>query len=444
MKKETRRKAPYPSKYGIVSEATTSAPITLDNETDEFEEGEENFGSIEEFLVFDYYMIITQACQYVGWVTKNYNEVSHNNKNIIANLLLLDKDSLETILLDNHGEMGDTRPSSMNEINVGIPGLPTNEFYGQPIAYPVKKEKKKVEKKDITDRKLINSTSLLSITRGPASFWKTVNLKELPDDEVLMDKLVRIAVTEPAQFDELFTVEIDRPESPLMRRYLITLSDLINESLNGLDDGIDDIKPLEQEAYKKAGYVGKTFETVVEEAKDYAAHLRFLLLKNERIVVREDEKNYFDSLVKLIKNEELTKNKNEHQFIEPIPGSIFGAKTTIPHVRKAGMLELTYFLFVDNLYSFNDSTINPALAIKIALNDMLFRDENKFLVSKGNELHNCIFVSDRDFNIARFLVKKQTLNKWAKLLSELLDEASKIPTNADFSKYSTKIVDFII
>lgn len=332
------------------------------------------------------------------------------------------------------GNIIGSRNSNEFELNLNVYSvfgqIPLADFLGMPIEIPIL-EKQKENKEQYTGRP-VNVPYISLIDNNIRKFHEIEDVTKLKD-ETSVERLIKTALIDSDQFDEIFTVEKDRPESPLMRRFLTKLAQLVNEGLETLkDEGLENIEELQKVAYKYAGYRGKTFETVLEEQKDYDAYFRFLLTKDEKIVITEEQKDYFDKLKSLAKKEIIrnfgasligVKKKNrdvELKGTSPCPsltGTLFFTGLVPSLSISKTEVKATYFTYVEDIYQVYSEIENSQLSLKVALNSDLIL-ENEGNPRKGVEVTNSIFVCDRNFNYAFFQVKKSTLNKWKKSLSE--------------------------
>lgn len=371
-----------------------------------------------------------------GYITREYFE-NFTFCEDFANCIIVDILNKNSYDCNGHGEIIGSRVSSAIESAITIyhvfSDIPQSDFFGDPIEIP------NIEKKEETKNNYpgvpINVSYLSMIDSNIREFYCVDSSKV--EFESNVERLIKTAIIDPDQFDEIFTIETDRPESPLMRKFLVRLAQLVNEGLETLkDEGLEDLTELQKIAYKYAGYKGKSFETVVEEQKDYDSYFRFLLTKDEKIVITEKQKEYFDKLKVLAKKE----IANNYIFIsnkKRTKDVIFSGLSVCPSftgqyyftglvpslLTSKVEIKATYFTYIDDIHDIYSEIEKSKLSLKIALNSDLIIENNSD-IKKGVELKNLVFVCDKNFNYGFFEVKKSTLNKWKKSLSEKVVEMS--------------------
>lgn len=423
-------------------ETESSQTVVVLNDEDPETETEDLINA-REYLYENYYLAKNPAGTYVAFVKKPYNDLTMNNKLVIRNWYLMDKIENITLLLGNDGEILGDYDNNQYDMNYHPYPLPIQEIFGNIIEYPTTKiVKKKKVTKTFPGKKIVNFNTLSLIKKNVSDFLSSVNSGVLVDAETPIESLIRIAFTEPGQFDEVFAIEVDRPESPLMRKYLSILAELVNEGLGTLeDDGIEDIKPLQEKAYKKTGYIGKTLEVVIQEAKDYAGHFRFLLLKGERIVIDEKWKDYFNLLVKQIDSDGLKKKPTNSEVFELCSQNFALKESTNIRMIKDKIL-ITYYAYVDNIYEVTEH-FNLELSAKIGLVAKAAKVEYFNETGKDTEVGVVIIICDKNVNIGQFDIRKQTLIKWSKLGQDLVEQAEQIFKEKGKSRFYRKI-EFVI
>lgn len=298
------------------------------------------------------------------------------------------------------------------------------------FSLPIEKEQTKVEKKklDFGGKLCVDVELIMMATSDIRGFWSHVSSKtEKPDTEKNVDRLIRCAINDPAQFDEIFTVEVDKPESPLMRKYLSKLAELVNNSIsNSDDDSLEDIGKLKAIAYEFAGYKGKDLDTVIKEELDYSSHFRYLLTKGEKIVITEEQKSYFDSLVLLYKSEMTGAFKNPNRKDEYVLENII-TNSNIAYLREKvpslvigkNVASARYYTYLDNFSEINNHLSTSGLGMKMALiDDLLEKEFPKEQKSENSEIKTVLFICDKNLNYVYLTVKKSTLNKWKKDLKD--------------------------
>lgn len=277
--------------------------------------------------------------------------------------------------------------------------------------------------------KYISLNSALTLIRSPAKFHKDGDIW-ITDDESQMDKLLKIAIINPGQFDELFTIDVDTPESPLMRNYLRILSELVLEEMSKIEDSsIDNIEDLEKIAYERAGYQGKILETVKQEAKDYHRHFRYLLTKGEKTSVTEQQAEYFSDIITLYSKGRMSfeylkvKNNNlDYEINECLSISkIFNFKEKIPclYISKDKLIS-TYFLYVENMYNIEKEIEKTIIPLKVSVHNEILCKVFKDKCVGEPKVDNRVVISDKNLNLVLFEIKQSTLLKWKKNLKDEL------------------------
>lgn len=150
--------------------------------------------------------------------------------------------------------------------------------------------------KENSPKVLTDVEGLILLVNNPRAFYRQKR------NGSAKNLLIKVGSLYPGKFDEIFAVEKDVPESPLMRTYLKNLSVLINEEMLKKDE-IDNMEELEKKAYSNSDYIGKSLETVRNEALDYNNYQRYLLTKGEKISITEDDKKFYDDFLSNMKED---------------------------------------------------------------------------------------------------------------------------------------------
>lgn len=304
------------------------------------------------------------------------------------------------------------------------------DIFGKPIHTEdvVKIEKKS---KDFSGLKQMNIARLILSFQNHREYFNTLN-EPLVDDEAVLDKLVKTAILQSDQFDEIFTTEKDRPESPLMVKFMHKLSELVNDQLReNTDEGIDNLEELQKKAYDYASYQGKDFETVVRESKDYYNYFRYLLTKGEKIVISENQGEYFKSLLKVSERIKATISKTriiDYEISDIVPGSfLYYFTEKIPSIRfTKEKIQVSYFTYVSKIREASFEIESYDLTLKIALiNEMLYKEFSDE-VKAGITIDHKIIVVDQFCNYMTLSVKKATLSKWLKTLNALIATSNNV------------------
>jgi hypothetical protein len=404
---------------------------------------------IQNYLTENLLAVYTGGDLPFGYITREtFNQFIPSDD--FANCVIVDIFNKQSYDCNMDGEIFGSRICNEYESGINIYStfgeIPKVDIYGDPIN-TTDLEKKEEIKNDYVGIP-VNVTYLSMIDNNIRKFYEVVDPSKL-EFETTIEKLIKVSIIDPDQFDEIFTIETDRPESPLMRKFLTKLAELVNDKLEAStlkDDGIDDIEELQKIAYTHAGYTGKTLETVIEEKKDYDGYFRFLLMKGEKIVITEQQKEYFDKLKAIVKKEFSNQvssfvipNKKKNKDIElkgisahpGLAGTMYFTGLVPSLIVSKSEMRAIYFTYIENIHDIYDEIEKSSLKLKIALNADLIHERNGE-IKKGVEVKNYIFVCDKNFNYAFFEVRKSTLNKWKKSLTDKIIEM--------FSCLSTKSV----
>lgn len=272
------------------------------------------------------------------------------------------------------------------------------------------------KKKLITYRELINSFT------NPVAFKNNI----IPIQSN-MDALVSCIVNKKDQFDEIFAIEVDRPESPLMRKYLTELAILVNEKLKESDE-IDNIEELEKNAYVKAEYKGKSYETVVSESRDYHNYYRFLLTKDERVVITEEQNLYTKRLYNILKENSFhfsdkgKRNKFNLELEGELNSSNFYFSDKVDYINLSNPISLQLFTYVPtHLSNLNSHIEENLIDIRFGLiSELIEKNYSKAYEVSGTNYS--IFACDSNFNYGIFKVNKTSIGKWKKKLENAINK----------------------
>lgn len=265
----------------------------------------------------------------------------------------------------------------------------------------------------------LTSCDLINMINNPILYHNKIQSKSSN-----IGYLLSCIIQQPSQFDELFVLEVKSPESPLLKSYLDNLAEMVSEELDKSEQ-IDDIEKLENDAYKKVGYVGKTFEAVLNDARDFQDYFRFLLTKGEKVVVNQYDYNYVNKLSKIIKENnnykfnisESKQKKNEEIILDSDNYSRYFYFSEIAHLYIKNKEYLLLFIHVDDISSSSKFIEENNLDIKIALCDKIFCEN----YLKLKECCISLFICDKNYNHKKFDLKSTTLNKWKKKLQGYID-----------------------
>lgn len=258
----------------------------------------------------------------------------------------------------------------------------------------------------IEGKKIINLEKVLLLLNKPVLFHEMSKMELCYN---YMDQLLSCLILEPDQFDELFTIKVGEPESPLLKQYLIKLSEIISVEIKENEE-IDKnkLEEAEKEAYEFSGYRGKSLEIVKNEAKDYHNYFRFLLTCKEKIAVSEQEVEYAMKMSLIIKKDQsdsFSKVKEGAKINNKITGIINGVEDfyfeeVIPYMkRKSSNILVKSILYFDgNIKDFNSNIENLNIDIKLALYHELITKSFDSLIKGGHKVIMSLLVCDKYYN----------------------------------------------
>lgn len=347
--------------------------------------------------------------------SKEFQDLILNNREVLANSIIYDYKRRAKIIFDSDGAILDNQDISKfdyDRIKYTTRISPVGSIYDVSNS----SEKPKVDKTDIT---LLDA---LEFIKNPVSH----NFKiDLPKSNI--NSLIACIFTQKDQFDELFTVETCKPESPLMRKYLTELARLVNIKLKESDE-IDNIEELEKLAYEKAEYKGKSIETVLNESKDYHDYYRFLLMKGERIVITENEKEYVDTLYRVVSESKNIFRKDKKSKIDfELRADINSISSRFTFSEKVDLINFgdsiyfTLFFYIPEHMSKVEEYIEKEEYIKLKAAHVTQILEASYRNSSNNgDLKCSLFICDKNYNYSTFTVSSTTMNKWKKELNKML------------------------
>lgn len=269
--------------------------------------------------------------------------------------------------------------------------------------------------KEDSKKPTLTFDQIQAVLSNPRDYWKGEEI-----DVSVFDLLLSTIVTEPEQFDELFTVEDNIPESPLLRSYIEKLAELVSVQLSKEQLKDNFLTTLGKEAYDYAGYKGKELDVVIEEAKDYHSYFKFLISKGDHVIVGEDMRNLAYKLKKNLEEDrwfnkhpigKKTKNVIVCQEIAPITENAL--TITIPILKKNGSTIVAYY-FTGDLdhelkdFNFDSKNLNLRLAM---MNELLLK---KYAETAKLKIETYVVVCDKNANYTTVTVKSNTMNRWRK------------------------------
>lgn len=264
---------------------------------------------------------------------------------------------------------------------------------------------------DIKGTKELTIEDVFNIVNKPVLFFSDIKEEKTNINYLLVETLCN-----PGSFDELFIVQEKAPESPLLKSYLENLANYLIVELKNKDE-IDNLEELQKKAYDKTKYQGKLFETVLEEAKDFSEYLRFLITKDEKLVVSPEEFKYSTNLYSAIRSfGQGIKGKNQKLHVE-LKMDLFTdyfVSTKINQQTNTGgrtfFREIIYIPDIRNLATYIEE---EGYDLKIAF------------IKKMLNAVPIIFVCDRDYNFQTVEVKSSTILKWIKKLDSIFGDVKR-------------------
>lgn len=296
----------------------------------------------------------------------------------------------------------------------------------------------------IDNKKLINFEKSLLLLYRPHMFKEMDNVSLVYNH---MDQLLSCLLLQPDQFDEIFTINVGEPESPILKSYLNKLAEIISVEMESNEE-IDEskLKDAEKDAYDFSGYRGKSLEVVKNEAKDYHNYFRFLLTRKEKIVVSTSELDYASKMVSIIKqdkNNVLNKVKDGSKINTKITGILGGVDSfyfeeVIPYIKKntSIIVAKSIYYFDRNIKDFPSYVEEVNIDIKLALYHELISRSFEAKIRKGCKLVMSLLVCDKyynyyDYSEIKFIgrYKKRLYSVFSKLDSAIvaLESGSKFP-----------------
>lgn len=240
-------------------------------------------------------------------------------------------------------------------------------------------------------------------------------------------ELVKCAYLNPEEFDEIFSVQKDIPESPLLKRYLKILSGKVNTHLDSDKELTDEvISEFEKQSHKEAGYQGKSLEQVKNEALDYQGYFRFLMTKNDNLIITEEQKEYFDNIFKNLKMDgehEFRGYRRNKEIISLIPGTTgFYLKDTIPLLNKGSeaRTNIISFHYVDDMNEINSFLKSQKFRLQIGYFNYLLVNCKNININYSKRMIFSIVFLDKFFNRVLLEVKSGTLDVCTKELTEVV------------------------
>jgi hypothetical protein len=348
-----------------------------------------------------YILLKDGECKF--FTTEQYQKFNIDNNSTWKKSQLIDVSNQLSYLYDSDGAQINAGGISMDLID---------EIFNKAYLVDEGKEELKVEK----ETKELTFDDMLNLLYRPNFYFN-----DIPAKKDNMNLLIKKVLLFPENFDEIFAVEVPPPSSPLMKSYLENLSVLINVELKDKQE-IDNIEDLQKKAYDQSDYIGKTFETVLEEAKDFGDYLRYLLNKGEKLIVTQDQKEYAFILRKLI-------SKNGEINLDNIKSKSLDKKV---YFNAQGFKNFHISVIIDQ--QFNDSArksnrlflhVPDITELEIYLEHYKY-DLKAALIFNSNGYSVDLFVSDANYNHGLFTIKSATMNKWTRKLEGVTPKLNNI------------------
>lgn len=288
--------------------------------------------------------------------------------------------------------------------NGGVPQEVIDKVLSQ-IKQPVVEEKEFIVK----GTKELTIEDIFDIANKPVRYFSHIKENKSNINYLLVETLCN-----PGSFDELFIVQEKGPESPLLKSYLNNLANYLIVELKNKDE-IDNLEDLQKKAYDKTNYQGKSFEVVLQEAKDFSEYLRFLITKDEKLVISPEEFEYSTNLKNAVrsfgcgfssKNQKLHVELKMDLFVDYYISTKVNQQVTLvggkDHVK-----EVIYVPDIKNLTSYIEE---EGYDLKIAF------------IKKMLNITPTIFGCDKDYNFQTFEIRQSTIVKWMKKLDTILQD----------------------
>lgn len=340
--------------------------------------------------------------QYTFYTHDEYGEFVGDNEDAFSNVTVIDIQGASKSDYNFEGNLVNNQPISVDSIN---------EIFN--IFYIVEDgEEPKIEKQT----KELILDDLINLVYYPSAYFNKLSIKR--DNKSLLIKTILLF---QENFDEIFVVEVAPPSSPLMKSYLVNLSVLINEELKDKEE-IENIENLRKKAFEQTDYIGKTFEAVLEEAKDFKDYLRFLLTKGEKLVITPEEKEYALTIRKLVsKKSEInlnnikSKSLNQKIYYDNINAKGYHLSSVIDHQYYDGNRKSDrFFLHLPDLNDIDFYLEKYHYDLKLGFTHLV----------RGNGID--LFIVDENYNYSLFNVKPTTLNKWIRKLEGIIPKLNNI------------------
>lgn len=389
------------------------------------------FGEEEPITSMDDYV---KAIAHNGEVIpiKRADYIKYHQMGNLLNLTVIDPITKKVASYSSIGSL--IKVDEADEEDISIPYTTNFDFAGNPVnpvAFNKLSESKisvEVKKKEISKegKTLISIDNIINLLSNPSAYKNGLIIETSN-----IDKLICCKLCQPHQFDEIFTTFVNPPESPLLRNYLDILGSLINEELKKSDE-VSNIDDLEKLAYERSDYVGKTFETVLSEARDYKDYQRYLLTKEDKTIITESEKKYVDTLCSIIEKEgtytifKRKKNKINITLEGLIEQSkLFYLSDTVDCINENSEFSATIFKYTDeHISKFIENIDNTDLPLKIIMTQELI-NQNYSIKSSKKDPSVKLFVCDKFYNKILFIITQNTLSKWNKKLDKMIRNLDK-------------------
>lgn len=252
------------------------------------------------------------------------------------------------------------------------------------------------------DNNFLTIDDVMAIREHPRDFYRGIISRPL------QERVMEIMILQNESFDELFVVAERAPESPLLKAYIEARVKIILDEIER-DGDVGDLEMIDIKAYKEAGYEGKDINVVKNESRDYKDYERFLMVKGEKEVVSEEDKDFFDSLVSNMRNDSALFNNVRSKNI--------GIEITemLPYSKKWAFRSVIPYASGDVYYFFTRTNMTLREYVEDGFDEDIIRLRIalafEILSAKGIITKFYLLIADRYNNYKFIEIKPTTLKK---------------------------------
>lgn len=247
----------------------------------------------------------------VGKYSRYIEYINQNPRFMVDKVKVL---HLNTTYLYHNGQIISTEPCSEDEFFDNLKSIYYfNDFFdgqdcSKEISYIIEEYTNKLKKL----KELENIDGLTKITSSDIKLLKTnpqlyklikidKKVKKLSLSKIeIEEKYLFYSIYNPDILVEHFTIVEKEPSSDMMIKYLTKFADLITEEMNEKEE-ISDIESLKKLAYDYSGY-RESIESVEIMAKEFDDYFRYLLIKDDNILITKEKADELKKLADNIKN----------------------------------------------------------------------------------------------------------------------------------------------